>query len=233
MHVIAWNIWHGGGRRSSAIADELVRRNADVFVLGEYQRGRTEPLIALLGAAGWEHVSLTDPPGKYGGLAIVSKIPLEPRAVTSDFGTEEFRYQTVVLRGTDLEICGVYGPLTNDPYQAFWDAMVEDLRVASERPVLVVGDFNSGARGVDSPAPTLFCSQNFARLGSCGYVDLWRQVHGAEAREYTWKGRAHPYRLDHAFGSPVVARRVRGCSYDHSVRERGLSDHSLLSIELT
>jgi exonuclease III len=40
------------------------------------------------------------------------------------------------------------------------------------------------------------------------------------------------FRIDHAFASAKLATRARGCWYDHTVRERRLSDHSALVVEL-
>jgi exodeoxyribonuclease-3 len=68
-------------------------------------------------------------------------------------------------------------------------------------------------------------------------VDLWRREHG-ERREHTWfssPGRTRAgrgFRIDHAFASRSVAERVTSCRYDHEVRERGWSDHSLLVMDL-
>jgi exonuclease III len=41
------------------------------------------------------------------------------------------------------------------------------------------------------------------------------------------------YVIDHAFASAALAERVTGCRYDHEVRERGWSDHSLLLVDLS
>lgn len=40
------------------------------------------------------------------------------------------------------------------------------------------------------------------------------------------------WRIDHAFVSPPLAASVRDCHYSHTERERNLSDHSMLIIEL-
>lgn len=76
MHIIAWNIWMGGGSRIGEIFHFLAGRDADVLVLGEFQRGTTEPLIHRLQDAGWTHAAVSDPPGRTGGVAIISKTEL-------------------------------------------------------------------------------------------------------------------------------------------------------------
>jgi len=70
-----------------------------------------------------------------------------------------------------------------------------------------------------------------------GWIDTWRHVHG-RASEYTWYSRrrgglsGNGYRLDHAFVTPTLLPFVRDCRYSHAEREAGLSDHSLLILEI-
>ena len=47
MHIIAWNIWMGGGSRIGEIFRFLASRDADVLVLGEFQRGTTWAVLDL------------------------------------------------------------------------------------------------------------------------------------------------------------------------------------------
>lgn len=115
----------------------------------------------------------------------------------------------------------------------FWEALLESLEGESESPVLMLGDLNACLPRVDTTATaSLFSAKYFKRLASCGYTDMWRTMNDSTADICTWQGSAHPYRLDHAFGTASIVPRVRSCAYDHSVRLAGLSDHSLLSISI-
>ncbi len=95
-----------------------------------------------------------------------------------------------------------------------------------------------GASLVDAPEYRFKGGRSFARLADIGLVDLWRRER-KNRREYTWfstpgGGRTpRGFRIDHAFASPVVADGLIGCRYDHSVRKRGWSDHSLLVVDLS
>jgi exonuclease III len=231
MDVISWNIQWGGGSRLDAIASVLEDRSPDVIVLGEYVRGATEPLIKRLARSGWCYEALSDPPERRGGVAIVSRIPLEQRP-TPEAMTERFRYIGVGVPAVGLELRGIYAPLQGDPYGEFWEALLASLSDETDSPVLLVGDLNACHPGVDTPARSLFSARYFKRLPAAGYVDLWRAGNDSTAEMCTWEGRTHPYRLDHAFGTPALAGRVVSCSYDHTVRERGLSDHSLLTVRV-
>jgi len=67
-----------------------------------------------------------------------------------------------------------------------------------------------------------------------GWIDLYRQQHGEDAREFTWISprSQRGFRYDHALAGSAVADRLTGFTYDHKVRESGLSDHSGLVLEL-
>lgn len=238
MKIVAWNIQGGGGKRISGIASKLIEYAADVVVLGEYIPGRSDPLIDLMSSAGWVHQVLPEPPERYGGVAVVSRVALEPLEDTSDLGPQaHFRHIGVTLLDAGIQLRGIYGPLHADPYDAFWEGLQASLNSQRHLPVLVMGDFNSGSPLFDTPGTKLFCSHHFNRLSEAGYTDLWRRIHGCEACEYTWqcsrKGEIFPFRLDHAFGSQKVVDRLDACKYDHEVRLSKLSDHSLLSVEVS
>ena len=72
-------------------------------------------------------------------------------------------------------------------------------------------------------------------LGSIGYRDAYRSLHGYASREpsWTWRrisGHGGGWRLDHLFTSaeltPVAS------AYHHGWRDAGLSDHSALEADL-
>lgn len=235
--LVAWNVQGGGGRRIHRIATELIQRDADVIVLGEYVRGRSDSLTALLAAAGWSHIALSGPPEGYGGVAIASRLRLVPMPATNDLGPQAlFRHIGVAVPDAAIELRGIYGPLARDPHQVFWEGLLASLASSRDGAVLALVDFNSGSPGADTPGPALFSSRYFDALMGVGYQDLWRRMNGPEARQYTWeskrKDQIFPFPLDHAFGSEAVANRTVGCSYDHEVRQAKLSDHSLMTIEL-
>jgi exodeoxyribonuclease III len=133
-------------------------------------------------------------------------------------------------------IAAVYGPAEGPAIPAFWGAAAAWLACRTTQPFIMLGDFNAGASFVDAKDYHFKAGRSFAELAGIGLVDLWRQEHGNK-REHTWfsrrGGRAcHGFRIDHAFASPMLAEHVTKCRYDHRVRTRGLSDHSLLVVDL-
>jgi hypothetical protein len=72
-------------------------------------------------------------------------------------------------------------------------------------------------------------------LRELGYRDAFRALHGYAQREpsWTWRriaGHDGGWRLDHVFASEEL--RAAAAAYHHAWRERGLSDHSALEVDL-
>jgi endonuclease/exonuclease/phosphatase family metal-dependent hydrolase len=72
-------------------------------------------------------------------------------------------------------------------------------------------------------------------LRELGYRDAFRALHGYAQREpsWTWRriaGHDGGWRLDHIFASEEL--RAASAAYHHAWRERGLSDHSPLEVDL-
>ena len=122
------------------------------------------------------------------------------------------------------------------------------MRQALQRPLVLCGDFNSPKAETAEGEVVLFSRPSrveefagehglMAGLSEFGMNDAFRACNGyaVDDRSWWWKnrGRTGGYRLDHIFVSGHF--RTTRCWYDHSVREQGLSDHSLMGadIELT
>lgn len=231
MKLLSWNIQQGGGRRLARIEAAVRGHDPDTMVLGEYHPGRSDPLLAKL-ADVWPFQVLTEPPALYGGLALLSRIELEPVALPERLFTFSHRVLPVQVPTAGLMVIGLYGPLHKDPFDEYWHGLLDFLSECQGSPTVVVGDFNTGAPLLDGPDGTFFCSEYFGRLPEAGYRDLWRIEHGNDRREHTWFGQMSPFRLDHAFGSGGLGGRVISCRYDHNVRETKVSDHSAMIVEI-
>jgi exodeoxyribonuclease-3 len=232
VKLLSWNIRSGGGKRCDAIADSIGGYDADVIVLSEYRPRSTVPLLRQLENLGYGQFVLSDPDPKVGGVAIVSRLRMVEEKPLGALGTFAPRLRIARIPDADLRVCGFYGPLPRDPYHECWRGALRALREQGPFPTIVTGDFNTGAPGGDGPGPRFLCSQYFAKLSTFGFVDLWRREREVGAQEHTWYGPRHPYRIDHAFGSRSVLPRVQRCWYSHAERERKISDHSIVLVEL-
>ena len=154
MRPVAWNIQGGGGKRIASISDEIIGQDADVVVISEYVCGRTETLIERLVQAGWIYHVLPVPPERCGGVAILSRLEMRRVENVGDLGPQAYyRHAAVEFPSEGIEIRGLYAPLHDDPFDAFWEGLHSSLAAACDRPVLVVGDLKSGSPLVDTPGP--------------------------------------------------------------------------------
>ena len=104
------------------------------------------------------------------------------------------------------------------------------------QPFILVGDLNTGNQAIDRTerGTKYSCPEGFDRLCQLdGLIDLWRQTNGS-TQEWTWLSNGgNGFRIDHALASTEFLNRWKPvCSYDHSTRNTGLSDHSALIIEV-
>ena len=233
VKLLSWNIRSGGGKRCDAIADAIGSYDADVVVLSEYRPKSTGPLLLDLEGRGYGHFVLSDPHPNVGGVAIASRLRMVEEKPLGALGAFAPRLRIARIPDANLRVCGFYGPLPRDPYHEWWRGALRALRDQASFPMIVAGDFNTGAPGGDGPGPRFLCSEYFAKLATLGYVDLWRREREVGAQEHTWYGPRHPYRIDHAFGSRSVLPRVERCWYSHAERERKISDHSIVLVELS
>lgn len=232
MRVLAWNILRGGRGRSERIVEAIRGHSPEVIVLSEYQAAGSARIVESLREGGWTHLATTSQSSREGGLAVLSATPLEARARPRALRDLERHYLAVRIPAHGLELRAIYGPLHRAAFAHYWAGLLSSLRSARSAHVLVVGDFNSGSPRNDSTSVGVFSGKFFDQLPAMGFTDLWRAKRGEDAREHTWEGAKHPYRLDHAFGTASIAARVSDCAYSHEERGAAVSDHSILLVDL-
>jgi exonuclease III len=238
LRIVAWNLLHGGGRRIPRLVDALLAHAPDVCVLAESRVERVGEVLGLLAAGGLGHTAATEsPPGK-NGILVASRRPFERAPSPSGPGYAQ-RWLPLDLPDAALRLAAVHVPpkvsIGVDAKAAFWDALLGFARAERERPALIVGDLNTGAPFRDEHRATLYCADKFLHLERLGWVDAWRRFHGPTKKEWTWASPRRPsygFRLDHAFASPPLAPRIVDCCYSHAERLAGISDHSVLIVDV-
>jgi exonuclease III len=234
MKILFWNIQRGGGKRWNAITDSVKNHNPDVIAFCEY---RTQPGIRLcdvLSANGWTHKESTNPDASDDGICVLSRIPLmrtDPSCAPTENRPRWLDIELPEL-GFGLGVLHIQHAGRDTRAKArFWDAVVDAAARRADQPFMFIGDLNTGRRGVDGRA--FRCADRFERLSDMGWTDAWRHYNGA-ALEATWLAQVtrHPFRIDHAFVSPALLRRLRNCYYSHAEREARVSDHSILIVEI-
>jgi exodeoxyribonuclease III len=230
MRLLAWNIRQGGGSRLPGIAAALERHEADVLVLSEYRGGPSAArLLAALDTLGYHYATtLTPPPGRTGVLIAARARFREDGAV--DLGLAE-PYRMVSVAFASFRLVGVYFPnlLAKIPY---WEALITALLSDCGGAALAIGDFNTCRPYLDEAGAIDPTAHYLDRIAEIGFCDLWRSRNPA-VREFSWfSTRGNGFRIDHAFLSNALAARAGTIRYAHEERITGISDHSLLILEL-
>ncbi len=227
--ILAWNILHGGGPvRTAEIGLAILERNPDVVVLSEFRAARGGQLRAQLADHGLCHQVTTRVREGRNGILIASRHAME---ILPEPGPVPGRWLAVEVDDLGLTLAGVHGPDDTTPglKAAYWQFLVDFGRQHRMKKTLLVGDVNSGRRQQDGPR--FGCEALLGTLISLGFVDVWRRDH-PDAREASWVSALGSARLDAAYVSVPLADRLAAARFDHAPREAGLSDHSVLLLDL-
>lgn len=245
VKLLCWNIQHGGGTRLPRIVEEISAYDADVIAVTEFRAGPGMALCSAMQERGLPYVETTNPGGNQNGIAVFSRRPMHRTRSCPAPSESRVRWLDI-----DLPECGFgLGVLhimaagsskkhpTNVAKINFWDAVLRAAESRLQEPFLFIGDWNTGAHRLDETGRTFVCAEHFGRLSTLGWTDLWRH-HNGGTTEYTWfsklKGgvRGNGFRLDHAFATPSLTPRIMSCRYTHVEREAGISDHSMVILEI-
>jgi len=245
--------WNTNFRRDvAAQVDAVAAHESDVVVLQEVRAASFAELAARLAAAGLPHFATSSSSvsghrmNRY--VVAASRFPLHDTAPVDGPAPETSVCLEVGTPWGGFELVGVYVPSiarkdgVKVPTQ---HAMHARLANADARPHIICGDFNSPKAESPEGEVTLFFKPGrpaeyageralMHGLVGLGMRDAFRAANGYEDPSPSWfwknRGRTGGYRLDHIFVSPHFE--VTRCWYDHAVRERGLSDHSLMCAEV-
>jgi exonuclease III len=227
---VTWNIRAGGGTRLVRIARSIAAHEADVLVLTEYRSGEAGRLLrAVLRDLGFTWFSPVEPPGIRNGVLIASRVKPHAAAHVTEHVPEPWRMLSATFGR--LRLFGIYMPnlKAKIPY---WEALIETAGPHAEGRALAIGDFNTCRAYVDEPGAIDGTAFYLDRIQAAGFRDVWRDRY-PKGREYSWYShRGNGFRIDHAFASPLLAKRIGVIRYLHEDRIAGLSDHSALLLEI-
>jgi exonuclease III len=252
VRIVTWNVRFGGKhelKRQIAIAVTALR--ADVVVITEARMpSPMGDLQAELAALGWEHQYMSPVTDrKQLGVLALSKTPITPVEDLTAPHFMPYRHLAFTVEGFDMEIMGLYVPPMNQNNvnaARFWRWLVSQAPNWQDRPLMIVGDLNSGMRGIDEQMPGLLRhSEDFRALLSCQLVDAYRHLHPrGNAMSWWWPSGAG-MRLDHCLIASHHAHRVVFADYPavlgplRLVRTPGmpygakaLSDHAAMLVDL-
>ncbi|WP_410583890.1 endonuclease [Amycolatopsis sp. lyj-108] len=224
---------------------------ADVLVLTEVSAGESGDVLAQLLVDADFGVVLPEPSGDDRYRVLVASRGVDPAVV--DVGAGALRHRCVAARiglpAGEIGVTGLYVPSRGSAARRNVDKRAFQERVAAvlptvaawdvPGPVVIAGDLNV-LEPCHKPRYAVFrdWEYDFYRAFSrTGFEDAFRLVE-PDAMDYSWFGRPsgdggrNRYRFDHAFVSRSHRSAVVACSYDHSVRTAGLTDHSAMTVTL-
>jgi exonuclease III len=244
MRLISWNIRAGGGVRSRAILDQLLRWDADVIGLCEF-RG-TAPSLALAAALreqGFEHQLTTADPTSPGRNALLlgSKWPLSLLRLRRS-PVEPGRWLVASVAAEEPFLIGLmHLPNMVTGRKVTYMESIAALTLRWRRgPAVFLGDTNCGWPGLDDES-SVFTAHTAAWLDGLqarGWRDAFRHLY-PDGRFYTWysPNAGNGFRLDQAFVNRAMIHRLRAVRYewgrplDAEARRDALSDHAALILD--
>jgi exodeoxyribonuclease III len=250
VRVLTWNV-AGRVKRQAEQAAAVAAVGADVVALQEVT-ARTLPLWReALGGAGLPHVATAlgeRPDGRRAlGVLTASRAPLELLRPPEVPWPE--RVLACAIDG--IEIVNLHSPIAPAPGLAkirTHEAVAAHLH-DRDGPAVLCGDLNTPRRELPDGDVLTFAHDSAGRLRpergerwdraeralvhglrERGWVDAFRELHGYENREASWRfaGDRGGWRLDHLLATGLTPT---AAAYAHDWRRAGLSDHSALVVD--
>lgn len=254
MKVLTWNLRHGGGsRRMPEITLSLLEHHADVVVLTEWRQHTGGQICGVLADHGLRFQHSTEPGKNSNGVLVASRTRIEVEGGDDGFmglggggapglashrKAKKKRLVEAWIPDLGVTVIGVHVPpdgMDGTPSagrEAVFQAAVAAAKARRDERCVLIGDLNAGRHYLDEEGATFSCTRLLGELAACGYVDAWRAMN-PEKREFSWfSHEGNGFRIDHAILSVALASRVKACWYSHNERERDLSDHSMMVLEV-
>jgi exodeoxyribonuclease-3 len=233
MRILSWNVERLKAG-APAIADEILRHKPDVVALQEFQPGRSGIAVAGLFEAEGFSFRHDTPFGKGFCSVIFSRVPAE--AVPTPDGLPPDNWSSYWTEAT----CGGLGvsclhipiPKYAAHRKKFWDTALRHSHTMSGNLHLLIGDLNTTRHGIDELGTVVSGDHWLRDLEAGGWNEAWRTAN-SDLREYSWYSKTkNGFRVDQAWLSPTASRSLSNARMDHVGRMAGLSDHSMLIVDL-
>ena len=234
MNIVSWNILHGGGKRAPGILLAIEKHQPDIVTLQEFRHGASkQPLLDGLADMGLREQFVPEvASARDNSLIIAARRDFQAMTFPAGHPPPARAIKVYFPDGGGLNLLAVHLP-QKKKQPPFLHALLELDPYHLEEDSLLIGDFNCGIPFEDSETKTFEHTHLFQQLLRQGWIDAWR-ARNPDKREYSWFSTRlkNGYCYDHALFSPRLNQRVENVYYDHGVREAGLSDHSLLKVEI-
>jgi exodeoxyribonuclease III len=228
LRILSWNIQQGGGSRQLGITNALAQCGYEIIQLSEFKNNDAGSQIrsALL-RAGYIFQFVTTAKSDENSVLIASKLNGESKLFPN--ADPIYTHNIIGLEFPIFTVIGVYLP--HKQKHKLFSALTHFVQ-NSPKPVIVVGDYNTGKNHVDQKGDSFWYQPELGAFEKSGMSDAFRHLHHKK-EEYSWfSHQGNGYRYDHTYVSENLLTLVKKCEYLHAWRENGLSDHSPMVLEL-
>ena len=135
-----------------------------------------------------------------------------------------YKHNVITVIYVWLSIYWVYFPQKNEKKEVF---EFIDWKVANTKSV-VMWDFNTGKHLLDEQWETFYCQKEFIELSENKLVDIRRKKNPVIQEFSRYSNAWNWFRIDHALVSPDLVKKISEVWYDHLIRKKWLSDHSMM-----
>ena len=248
MKLFSWNVNGLRACMNKGFADFLAEYAPDIICLQETKMQREQADFVF---PGYEEFWNSAEKKGYSGTAIFTK--QNPLNVTYGLGIAEHDKEGRVITAefADFYLVTVYTPnsqrgLARLDYRMQWEVVFREYleRLDAQKPVIVCGDLNVAAEGIDLKNPKTnrtnagFSDEErakFRELKAAGFVDTFRYLHPEEVKyswwSYMFKAREKNagWRIDYFLVSERIKDKVQTAAIHNEVFG---SDHCPVSIEV-
>lgn len=249
MKIITWNVNGLRACMGKGLFDYLRNADANIVALQETKTNEPLPEFTLPGYSGeWNSGERLG----YSGTVCLFKD--EPKAISHGFGNERLDKEgrLITLEYPAFFFVNTYVPnsqggLDRWYYRLEWDdAMLDYLDSLQERkPVIVGGDFNVARDYIDVYPENLRNEKNppgfiqeerdgFNALLDIGLTDIYRELHPARERAYSWwssrmnkRSENRGWRIDYFLMSESLLPKVKSCEIRSDIHG---SDHAPIEL---
>ncbi len=227
LNILSWNIRQGGGTRILKILKALIDLSPEIIVLSEFRNNASgQQLRSALMKAGYRYQFVTAAAAKDNSAAIFSKLP--GNGFLFPDSDQDYPHNILASEYQAFTLYGMYLP--HKKKHKLFDFLIE--KALSEKPAIMVGDFNSGKNYLDQKGNSFWYEDKLLELEKLDYIDAFRTLHG-DVKEYSWfSHQGNGYRYDHTYVHKSLQPIIKDCLYLHEWREVGLSDHSPMLLQL-
>ncbi len=233
MKILSWNILHGGGQRAHDIVATIKAHQPDIVTLQEFRHGKSKAiLLDGLKAAGLDNIYAPETrTARDNSLLIASHYDFKAEVFPVD-SPSPARGIKASFVFPELNLVSVHLPHKKKQVP-FFLSLQELPKFWLEESSVLMGDFNCGIPFIDSETKSFENTHLFQHLLRQGWIDAWRSRH-IKDKEFTWISTKNHngFRYDHALVSAHLNKNINEIYYDHKVREQGISDHSLMILEI-